>query len=269
MLFGQNWIFPNLDRSYRGCIATISWLIASHESFCASRVSFAITLWLRRDCLTHEKRVFSVTPMYLAEISHINRPILFILPVYDELNPDKEFLKQALGANLEFSSNKKSISVASLSPKLRLLTMIMYSNLYPLSSTSYMNLGRALFLRDLIFDEEIDVCSHIFHILAKMVDQTASRNCIPFCRLISRILKLKGMHPSEDERPYPRPSPINNCTLHASMGHTKKNVQQESHANPGSSNFTPHAYDEWLDNIMAALHEINTKISGLATIMHS
>ena len=207
--------------------------------------------------------------MYLAEISHINRPILFILPVYDELNPDEEFLKQALGANLEFSSNKKSISVASLSPKLRLLTMIMYSNLYPLSSTSYMNLGRALFLRDLIFDEEIDVCSHIFHILAKMVDWTASRNCIPFCRLISRILKLKGVPPSEDECPYLRPSPINIRTLHASMSHTKKNVQQESHANLGSSNFTPHAYDEQLDNIMAALHEINTKIFRLATILHS
>ena len=118
--------------------------------------------------------------------------------------------------------------------------MIMYSNLYPLSSTSYMNLGRALFLRDLISDEEIDVCFHIFHILAKMVDRTASWNCIPFCRLISRILKLKGVHPSEDEHPYLRPSPINIRTLHASMGHTKKNVQQESHANSGSSNFTPH-----------------------------
>ena len=53
------------------------------------------------------------------------------------------------------------------------------------------------------------------------------------------------------------------------MGHTKKNVQQESHANLGSLNFTPHAYDERLDNIMAAVHEINTKIFGLATIMHS
>ena len=132
-----------------------------------------------------------------------------------------------------------------------------------------MNLGRALFLRDLIFDEEIDVCSHIFHILAKMVDWTASRNCILFCRLVSRILKLKGVHPLEDERPYPRPSLIKIRTLHASMGHTKKNVQQESHANSGSSNFTPHAYDEQLDNIMAALHKINTKISGLAIIMHS
>ena len=205
--------------------------------------------------------------MYLAEILHINQPILSIPPVYDELIPDEEFLKQALGANLEFSSNRKSISVASLAQELRLLKMIICSNLYPLSSTGYMNLGWPLFLRDLISDKEIDVCSHIFHILAKTVDRTASRNCIPFCRLISRILKLKGMHPSEDERPYPKPSPINICTLHASMGHTKKNVQQESHANSGSLNFTPH--DEQLDNIMAAFHEINTKISGLATIMHS
>ena len=53
------------------------------------------------------------------------------------------------------------------------------------------------------------------------------------------------------------------------MSHIKKSVQQESHANPGSSNFTPHACDEQLDHIMAALHEINTKISGLVTIMHS
>ena len=147
--------------------------------------------------------------------------------------------------------------------------MIICSNLYPLSSTDYMNLGRALFLRDLISNEEIDVCSYIFHILAKTVDRTASRNCIPFYHLSSRILKLKGVHPSEDERPYPRPSPINIRTLHASMSHTKKNVQQESHANPGSLNFTPYAYDEQLDHIMAAFHEINTKISGLATIMHS
>ena len=212
---------------------------------------------------------FLVTAMYLAEILHINRPILSILPVYDEVNLDEKFLKQALGANLEFSSNRKSFSVASLSPELRLFTMIMCSNLYPLSSTGYMNLGRALFLRDLIFDEDIDVCSHIFHILAKIVDRTASRNCILFCRLVSRILKLKGVHPLEDERPYPRPSLIKIRTLHASMGHTKKNVQQESHANLGSSNFTPHAYDEQLDNIMAALHKINTKISGLAIIMHS
>ena len=135
---------------------------------------------------------------------------------------------------MEVSSNGKSISVASLSPELRLLTLIMFSNLYPLSSTSYMNLGRALFLHDLITDVEIDACSHIFYIVAKTVGLTASRNCIPFYRLISRILKLKGVHPLEDKRPYPRPSPINICTLHASMSHTKKNTKQENHATQGS-----------------------------------
>ena len=131
---------------------------------------------------------------------------------------------------MEFSSNGKSISVTSLSLELRLLTMIMFSNLYPLSSTGYMNLGQALFLHDLITDVEIDVYSHIFHILAKTVERTTSWNCIPFCHLISRILKLKGVHPSEDEHPYPRPSPINIRTLHAIMSHTKKNTRQESHA---------------------------------------
>ena len=166
---------------------------------------------------------FSVSPIYLAEILHINRPILPIPSVYDELNSDEEILREALGNNLEFSSNGKSISVASLSPELRLLTTIMCSNLYPLSSTGFINLGQALFLHDLIFDVKIDVCSHIFHILAKTVDQTASRNCIPFYHLISRILKLKGVYPSENEHPYPRPSPISIRTLHASMSHTKKN----------------------------------------------
>ena len=167
---------------------------------------------------------FSITLVYLAEILHINWPILIVPPVYDELNLDEEVLWEALGANLEFSYNGKSISVASLSPELRLLTMIMFSNLYPLSSTGYMNLSRALFLHDLFVDKEIDVYTHIFHILAKTIDRTALRNCIPFCHLISRILKLKGVHPSEDECPYPRPSPINIHTFHASMSHTKKST---------------------------------------------
>ena len=131
--------------------------------------------------------------------------------------------------------------------------MIRFSNLCPLSSIGYMNPGRALFLHDLIIDEEIDVCSHIFHILAKTTEQTASRSCLPFYRLISKILKLKGVHPSEDEHPYPRPSLINIRTLHASMSHTKKSTKQESHAALGSSSSTSHAYDKQLDNIMATL----------------
>ena len=93
-----------------------------------------------------------------------------------------------------------------------------------------MNLGRALFLHDLITDEEIEVCSHIFHILVKSVERTASRNCLPFCCLITKILKLKGAPIMKDEYPQPKQRPINISTLNTIIGHIRKNVKQESNA---------------------------------------
>ena len=112
----------------------------AYENFVKKFYENAIVEGEEIKCWVKGKR-FSVTPIYLAEILHINRPILPIPSVYDELNPNEEVLWEALGDNLEFSFNGKSINVASLSPKLRLLTMIMFSNLYPLSSAGYMNLG--------------------------------------------------------------------------------------------------------------------------------
>ena len=103
------------------------------------------------------------------------------------------------------------------------------------------------------------MCAHIFHILAKTVEMTASRNCLPFYHLISKILKLKGVHPSADEHSYPQPSPINICTLNASIGHTQKRTKHESHALQGSSGSSSRIYDEKLDNIMATLQEITLK----------
>ena len=95
--------------------------------------------------------------------------MLTTTPVYDDLYLDEELLQETLGRNLEFSQIGNSISVSSLSPEQRVLTKIMFHNLYPLSSTGYMNRGRALFLHDLISDEKIDICAHIFYILRKTV----------------------------------------------------------------------------------------------------
>ena len=53
------------------------------------------------------------------------------------------------------------------------------------------------------------------------------------------------------------------------MSHTKKNAKQENHATQGSSSSTSHSSDEKFNNIMVALQEISTKISGLANIMYS
>ena len=104
---------------------------------------------------------------------------------------------------------------------------------------------------------------------AKTAERTASRNCIPFCCLISKILKLKGIHPLEDEYPYPKLSPINIHTLNASIGHSQNRVKPESPAPHGGSHSSSHSYDEKLDNIIASIQDISTEMSGFASLMHS
>ena len=173
---------------------------------------------------------FTITPSYLAIILNINQLVFVKPPMYNELEPDLNMLQDALGENLEICSNGKAIGASSLSLELRLLTTIMFHNLYPLSSTKYMNFGRTFFLHDLITDEEIDICSQIFHTLSKTAERTVSRNCLPFCCLISNILKLKGVHTLEDEYRHRIQSPINIHTLNAIIGHSQKNVKQESKA---------------------------------------
>ena len=139
-----------------------------------------------------------------------------------------------------------------------MLTIIVFHNLYPLSSTGYMNLGRALFLHDLISDVKIDICAHIFHILRKTVVRTDSRICIPFCCLVSWILKLKGIYPSADESSHPKPSPINLRMLNASIDHSKKGVKSESQTSHSGSRFTSYSFVEKLDYIIASVHDLRT-----------
>lgn len=197
-----NYLLSNLDDAYENLV----------NEFYANAIvdGDELKCWVKG-------KSFSVSPTYLVEILHINWPMLGVSPVYDDLHPDEELLKAVLRKDLEFFSNGNSVSASSLPPKLMVLTIVMFHKLYPLSNTGYMNLGRALFLHDLIFDVEIDICAHIFHILHKTVLQTESRICIPFCCLILRILKLKGIHPSENEFPCPKPCPINMRTFNASI----------------------------------------------------
>ena len=121
-----NYLLSNLDDAYENMV----------KEFYANAISEGdeLKFWVRG-------KSFSVTPVYLVEILCINRLMIPKPSVYDDLNPEEEVLREALGDNLEFLSNGKSVSVASLSPELRLITTIMFHNLYPLSSTGYMNLG--------------------------------------------------------------------------------------------------------------------------------
>ena len=89
-----------------------------------------------------------------------------------------------------------------------------------------------------------------------------------FYCLISKILKLKGIRPLEDEYPYPKPSPINIRTLNASIGHSRKGIKTETSASYSGSHSSSSFYDEKLDNIMAFVHDISIKMSGLVSLLH-
>ena len=176
--------------------------------------------------------------------------------------------RDGLGQDLEFSSNGNSVSVSSLPPKLRVLTIVMFHNLYPLSSTGYMNLWRALFLHDLISDVEIVIYAHIFHVLRKTVLRTESRICVPFCCPISRILKLKGILLTVDESPCTKLCSINKRTFNASIGHSRKKVKPETSTSHNGSRFSTLSLDKTLNSIVTSVHDLSTKMSELISILH-
>ena len=248
-----NYLLSDLDEAYENLVKEFyaNAIVEGEELKCCVR-----------------RKSFSVSPTYLAEILHINWPMHKNSPVYDDLCPYEELLRDGLRQDLKFSSNGNSISVSSLPPKLRVLTIVMFHNLYPLSSTGYINLGRALFLHDLISNVEIDICAHIFHVLRKTVLRTKSRICVPFCCLISRILKLKGILPTTDESPCTKPCPINMRTFNASIGHSRKRVKPKTSTSHSGSHFSTLSLDEKLDNIVTSVHELSTKMSKLTSILH-
>ena len=76
--------------------------------------------------------------------------------------------------------------------------MIMFFNLYSLTNTGFINLGRAQFLCDLIIRAPIDICAHIFQTKEKIAGQSVAWMCLPFFSLIMKIMILKGVHPPKD-----------------------------------------------------------------------
>ena len=143
---------------------------------------------------------------------------------------------QVLGPDHEVSNKGTYINTAKYAPELTTLKLIMFSNLYPLSNTAFINLGRAQFLSDLITGAPIDICAHIFQIIGKTAAQLATRACIPFCSLIMKIMLLKGVSPPSDGKMMNRPRPISMISLQASKSHSSKTPKSE-HISPA----TPYA----------------------------
>ena len=105
---------------------------------------------------------FSINPDYNVKVLWINRPTNVDLTPYDDRLTKVQDILQILGLDYEISSKATSIRIAKFAPDLMTLKLIMLFNLYPLSNTAFINLGRAQFPCDLIIGVPIDICAHIF-----------------------------------------------------------------------------------------------------------
>ena len=168
---------------------------------------------------------------------------------YDDRLPQVTDILQILGPDHEISAKGTSIGTAKFEPELKTLTLIMFFNLYPLSNTRFINLGRTQFLCDLITGVLIDICAHIFQTIGKTTTHIAARTCLPFCSLIMKIMVLKGVCPPRDGTILVLHRPISMVSLQMSKSHSSKVPKSESfpHATPschGSATHTTPGHTE-------------------------
>ena len=103
----------------------------------------------------------------------------------------------------------------------------MFFNLYPLSNTTFINLGRVQFLCDLITGAPIDICAHIFQIIGKTTAQSVALTCIPFCSLVMKVMVLEGVSTPEDRKKMDRLRPLSMISLQVSKSHSSKAPKSE------------------------------------------
>ena len=158
---------------------------------------------------------FSINADYIAKVLCITRPENVDWTPYDDRVLQAQNILQVLGNEHEVGSTESSIVIAWFSPELTTLKLIMFSNLYPLSNTAFISLGRVKFLCDLISGVPINICAHIFQIIGKTAARSATRTNLPFCSLIMKIILGEGVSPLSDEKIVPRPQLISMFTLQA------------------------------------------------------
>ena len=93
-------------------------------------------------CWVREK-AFIITPDYLAKILLINRSENVDISPYDHRLALVTEILDILEANHEVSCKGTSIGIAKFGPELKTHTLIMFFNLYRLSNTGFIDLGRA------------------------------------------------------------------------------------------------------------------------------
>ena len=179
---------------------------------------------------------------------------------YDDRLPQVTDILQILGPDHEISTKGTSIGTAKFELELKTLTLIMFSNLYPLSNTGFINLGRAQFLCDLIRGVSIDICAHIFQTIGKTAKRTATWTCLPFCSLIMKIMVLKGVCPPRDGTILVRLRPISISKSHSTKVPKSESFPHATASGHGSAAHTTPMHTETASPYTPELQTTSTQL---------
>ena len=178
---------------------------------------------------------FTINPDYIAKLLRITQPTNANRSPYDDRQPAVSDILRILGEEHEVSTKGTSIRTVKFKPELKTLTFIMFFNLYPLSNTGFINLGRAQFLCDLINGTPIDICTHIFQTIGKTAAQSAAKLCLPFCNLAMKIMLNEGVRPPSDGKIVVRHRPISMSSLEKSKSHSSAEKKKKNLSTPPMS----------------------------------
>ena len=159
---------------------------------------------------------------------------------YDDRLPAVTDILRILVDEHEVSAKGISIRTAKFKPELKTFTIIMFFNLYPLSNTGFINLGRAQFLCDLITGTSIDICAYIFQTIGKTAARSAVKVCLPFCNLLMKIILHEGVSPPRDGKLLVRRRLISILSLEKSKSHSFAKRKKQTLSTPPKGEFVQH-----------------------------
>ena len=159
---------------------------------------------------------------------------------YDDRLPAVTDILRILGDEHEVSAKGISIRTAKFKPEPKTFTFIMFFNLYPLSNTGFINLGRAQFLCDLITGTSIDIYAHIFQTIGKTTARSAVKVCLSFCSLLMKIILHEGVSPPRDGKLLVRRRLISISSLEKSKSHSFAKRKKQTLSTPPKGEFVQH-----------------------------
>ena len=163
-------------------------LVEVHDIFIREFFSNAFVEGDYLNCWVRGKE-FSISTLSIQNLLQI-RPVI---PEFSLFCDKRKTLVSEVVPDLGGEQKRQSLHTISFSPDMRMLAYIMLFSLYLGRNLITLSQPRALFLHDLYKKKDIDICAHIYYLLAKCVNKKKTQMTLLFPGLIMSIMHQESV----------------------------------------------------------------------------